>query len=126
MTKRERVTAALRGDEVDRAPASFWGHDFLREWSPEGLAAAMLEPVRELDYDYLKVNPRATYYAEAWGCTYRRPDEPSRQPEPERWVLHEAADLARIGPVATDAGPFGEQLAALRLVRDRLAGEVPF
>ncbi len=49
MSKRERVMAALRGDAVDRAPVSFWGHDFLREWSAEGLAAAMLESVRTFD-----------------------------------------------------------------------------
>ena len=44
MTKRERVEAAVRGDEVDHAPASFWGfwgHDFRREWSAEDLAALL-------------------------------------------------------------------------------------
>ena len=63
MSKRERVMAALQGGAVDHVPVSFWGHDFLREWSPEGLAAAMLESVQTYDYDFLKVNPRATYYA---------------------------------------------------------------
>ena len=42
--KKERVRAALRGKAVDRVPTSFWGHDYLREWSPSGLAAAMVEP----------------------------------------------------------------------------------
>src|SRR3989304_5962106 len=59
MSKRERVLAALQGREVERPPFSFWGHDFLREWSAEGLAAAMVESVCAYDYDYLKVNPRA-------------------------------------------------------------------
>ena len=31
MNKKERVDAALRGDQVDRIPASMWGHDFERE-----------------------------------------------------------------------------------------------
>jgi hypothetical protein len=43
MNKRERVMAALAGQPVDRVPASFWGHDFLREWTAQGLADAMLE-----------------------------------------------------------------------------------
>lgn len=126
MSKRGRVSAALRGEPVDRVPVSFWGHDFLREWSAEGLAAAMVESVRTYDYDYLKVNPRASYYTEAWGCTYTRPTEPLRQPEPESWVLHEAGDLATIHALDGTAGAFAEQLDALRLIGRELGGEVPF
>lgn len=126
MTKRERVRAALLGEAVDRPPAGFWGHDFLREWSAEGLAAAMLDSVRAHDYDYLKVNPRATYFSEAWGCRYRPANDPLRQPETERVVLHEAGDLADVAPVDPTAGPFGEQLEALRLIGEGLGGEVPF
>ncbi len=126
MNKRERVTAALRGDDVDHAPISFWGHDFLREWSAEGLAAAMLEPVRTFDYDYLKVNPRATYYAEAWGCRYRPSNDPTLGPTVEHWVLRSASDLEAIKPTDPQGGPFAEQLQALRLIAEGLAGEVPF
>jgi uroporphyrinogen decarboxylase len=126
MTKRERVMAALKGNEVDHVPVSFWGHDFLREWSPEDLAAAMLEPVREFDYDYLKVNPRATYYAEAWDCRYRPSGDPMRGPETESYVLHKAADLKKIATVSVDDGPFPEQLAALGIITKELDGEVPF
>jgi uroporphyrinogen decarboxylase len=126
MTKRERVLAALKGSEIDQAPVSFWGHDFLREWTAEGLAAAMLESVQTFDYDYLKVNPRATYYAEAWGCRYRPPGDPARQPQVESWLLHEPADLAKVKPVDGAGGPFAEQLEGLRLIGDGLAGEVPF
>ncbi|MCH8995098.1 MAG: hypothetical protein IH959_09070 [Chloroflexi bacterium] len=126
MNKRERVLAAIRGDEVDRPPVSFWGHDFLREWSAEELAAAMLESVRTFDYDYLKVNPRATYYAEAWGCRYRSANDPARGPEVESWVLHQTADLEAVRSVDGASGPFGEQLEALRLIADGLQGEVPF
>lgn len=31
MNKKERVDAALRGEAVDRVPASMWGHDYARE-----------------------------------------------------------------------------------------------
>lgn len=126
MNKRERVVAALNGRDVDRPPVSFWGHDFLREWSAEDLAAAMLDQVRTFDYDYLKVNPRATYYAEAWGCRYRPSNDPTRGPEVEHWVLRSAADLESIRPVDPEAGPLGEQLEALRLIGEGLKGEVPF
>lgn len=125
-TKRQRVLAALRGDDVDRPPAGFWGHDFLREWSAEELAAAMVESVRTFDYDYLKVNPRATYYTEAWGCTYSRPTDQTGQPEPQSWLLHDAVDLAQVRPLAATVEPFDEQLASLRIIRSQLGDDVPF
>lgn len=126
MGTRERVLAALRGEAVDHAPVGFWGHDFVREWSAEGLAEAMLESVQTYDYDYLKVNPRATYYTEAWGCRYRPSGDPAQGPEVERWVLHEASDLEKVRPVDVQTGAFGEQLEALRLIHDGLRGEAPF
>ena len=118
--------AALQGQGVDRAPVSFWGHDFLREWSAEGLAAAMLESVETFDYDYLKVNPRASYFSEAWGCRYRPSNDPARSPSLEHWVLNDAEDLNSIEPMDVQAGSFGEQLEALRLIGEGLRGEVPF
>lgn len=126
MTKRERVAAALRGDEVDHVPVSFWGHDFLREWSAQDLADAMLDSVRTFDYDYLKVNPRATYYAEAWGCRFRPSNDATLGPEAEHLVVKQASDLGSIERVDVHQGAFAEQLEALRLIGAGLKGDVPF
>ena len=126
MSKRERVQAALKGGDLDRPPVSFWGHDFVREWTAEGLSAAMVESVRTYDYDYLKVNPRASYFDEAWGGRHRPSGDAFRQPEIESWVLHEATDLASVRPADPQGGPFGEQLEALRLIGSELGGDVPF
>jgi len=126
MNKRERVMAALAGQPVDRVPVSFWGHDFLREWSAQGLADAMLESFRRYDWDYMKVNPRATYYAEAWGCRYQPSGDAARGPETVDTVLKSAADLEKIKPVDVGQGPFAEQLEALRLIGRGLGGEAPF
>ena len=126
MKKTERVSAALSGREVDRVPVSFWGHDFLREWSAEGTAASMLDAFRRYDLDYMKVNPRATYYAEAWGCIYRPSGDATRGPETVDWVLKSAPDLESIRPLDGRQGPFAEQLQALRLIGDGLGGEAPF
>jgi uroporphyrinogen decarboxylase len=126
MNKRERVMAALAGQPVDRVPASFWGHDFVREWSAQGLADAMLESFRRYDWDYMKVNPRATYYAEAWGCRSQPSGSATRGPKVVDFVLKSAADLERIEPLDVGQGPFAEQLEALRLIGRGLAGEAPF
>jgi len=125
MTKRERVMAALRGDDLDRPPIGFWGHDFLREWTPEGLTAAMVESVRVYDYDYLKINPRASYFVESWGCKFASPTESDGPPAMTSWLLNEPDDLKKIEPIAGDVGAFGEHLRSLRMIDDALGGEVP-
>ena len=126
MKKRERVMAALAGDEVDRVPASFWGHDYVREWTPAGLAEATLERYRSHDFDFIKVNPRATYYAEAWGNHYQPAGDPLHGPVDIDYVLKAAGDLDRLVPLDVQGGPFGEQLAGLRLIAESLAGEALF
>jgi uroporphyrinogen decarboxylase len=123
MNHKERVRAALAGEAVDHPPVSFWGHDFFREWSPRQLADYTVEYQRLHDHDFVKLNPRATYYYEAWGNTYDRPDEP-RQPRMLSHVLHSASEMAALPEVDTASGPFGEQTEALRLVTRELGDEV--
>jgi uroporphyrinogen decarboxylase len=117
MQKKERVRAALRGEEVDRPPAAFWGHDYMREWSAEDLADAMVDQISRYDWDFLKLNPRATYYAEAWGNRYEPSGNDSDGPVTKDYVLKSAADLTKITKVSAREGPFAEQLESLSLLR---------
>jgi uroporphyrinogen decarboxylase len=131
MTKRERVLAALRGDEVDHVPVSAWGHDFLREWAAEGLAEATLEAYGRYDWDFIKVNPRASYYVEDWGGRFQPSGRADAPPQTLAVAVSSTADLRSLRPLDPSLGAYGEQLAALRLIRDRLAsasggGEAPF
>src|SRR5215469_15729101 len=126
MNKRERVDAALRGDAVDRVPISFWGHDYIKEWTAEGLAEAMLANYRTYDWDYMKVNPRASYHVEDWGAQLEPSNDPNRGPTFTSVPVTEPGDWRRIRPLEPDRGVLGEQLAALRLIRDGLGGEAHF
>lgn len=123
MNKKERIRAALAGREVDRPPIAFWGHDFYREWSPQELAAYTVERYRRYNDDFIKLNPRATYYYEAWGNRYDRPDTP-RQPRMLAHAVDSAAQFAALPEVDPAGGPFGEQLEALRLVLREVGREV--
>src|SRR5215467_4764649 len=87
MNKVDRVSAALRGDAVDRAPISFWGHDYIKEWSAEGLAEAMLANYRTYDWDYMKVNPRASYHVEDWGAKLERSTDLNKGPRFVDWPV---------------------------------------
>jgi uroporphyrinogen decarboxylase len=126
MNKRERVDAALHGQPVDRVPISFWGHNYLQEWSPSGLADAMLENYHAYDWDYMKVNPRASYHVEDWGGELVRSNDPNHGPTFKRPAVTEPAGWRRLRPLQPDRGVLGEQLEALRQIRDGLKGEAYF
>ena len=125
MQKRSRVLAALAGQPVDRPPVSAWRHFVDREQNAADLTAAMLEFHRTYDWDWVKVNPRATYFAEAWGNTYDFSQYVSVVPRATRVMLQTVSDLEGIAPVDPAAGPFGEQLDALDRIRQALDDDAP-
>lgn len=124
MSKTERVTAALKGQAVDRVPVSAWWHDYAREWSATDLAGTTLEQYEAYGWDFIKVNPRFSYYAEGWGATYRRYDD--RMPEVEHKAVQSAEDLHKLVNLDGTTGAWAEQIEALQIIRDTLQGEAPF
>ncbi len=123
MTKRERMNAFLKGEVVDRPPVSFWRHFYPDETTPEGLGEAMLAFQKEFDWDFMKVNPRASYHAEAFGSTYSFSESGSERVEP---AVKTGADWSKLRPVAAREGVLGDHLRSLEIIAEGLAGEVPF
>ncbi len=123
MTKKQRVRAALAGQPVDRPPASMWGHDFAREWSPEDLVAATLEQYHAYDWDFIKLNPRASYFGEAWGNEHGPPADDRAAPSTST-AVGSLEELAALRPVNALGGVFEEHLTALRLLLDAVGDEV--
>src|SRR5579885_3361473 len=104
MNKIERVNAAVRGQPVDRVPASVWGHDYLREWTPEGVAQAMLENYHAYDWDYMKFNPRASYHVEDWGAKLEPSGNANQGPRFISIPVQEAGDWRRLRPLNPNKG----------------------
>jgi uroporphyrinogen decarboxylase len=71
MTGRERVKAAIAMGVADRPPVGAWGHTYREEWSPEALAAVTVERARQFGWDFVKFQPRASSFAEAFGSMYK-------------------------------------------------------
>src|SRR5215472_12445936 len=103
-----------------------WGHSYLKEWSAEELAGAMLANYRDYDWDYMKVNPRASYHVEDWGATLQRSNDPNHGPTFISFPVNEPGDFRRLRTLEPDRGVLGEQLNALRKIRDGLGGEAYF
>ncbi len=98
MTSRERVDLALKGEDVDRTPFSFWYHFGLQDKPASYHARATLEFHRKFRTDLVKVMSDYPY------------------PKPEgNWYELKAVK-----------NPFPEQIRALQVIRDGLQGEAYF
>lgn len=124
MSHRERVRASLAGEETDRPPVSMWRHFFEDETSAEGLAEAMLGFQRRYDWDFMKVNPRASYHAEDWGLRMRR--TPGGASTVASTPVKEPEDRLKFEVLDVNRGALGEQFRALEMIAAGLKGEVPF
>lgn len=109
MNKIERVTNALRGDEVDRPPFSFWYHFGLQHMAGRKHAEAELDFYRAYDLDFLKV--MSDY-------PYPLPDGLDAVTTEEDW--------RRIEPIAPDNKCWSEQLSALSMIDDEIGKEAMF
>jgi uroporphyrinogen decarboxylase len=124
-SRAERVRLALAGAPVDRPPISFWAHNFARENSAEELAGETLRQFRRHDWDFIKIQSRASCFAEGWGNRYRVSTERATPPELLGWPVRSAADLEKIRPLDPATGALGEQLSALRTIRRDVGPDVP-
>ena len=125
MTKRERVMAAVRGNQVDRVPVSLWLHNFATENSAETLTAETLRLAHRFDWDFLKPQSRAQCFAEMWGFRYMPSRERATPYTVTRAPLTTAEDLLRLEPADPRTGALAEQLQALRAIRKAVGSETP-
>jgi uroporphyrinogen decarboxylase len=125
LTKLERVRYALQGAAVDRPPISFWAHNFARENSPEELAAETVEVFRRYDWDFIKIQCRASAFAEMWGVRYRPSTQQAVPPELLEWPIHAVEDLQTLAPADPLTGALGEQLEALDMIRRAVKQDTP-
>lgn len=123
MDCRARVEATLAGGDVDRPAAGAWGHRYRDEWSPERLARVTVERARRFEWDFVKFQPRATFFAEAFGAAFRPAGHSLRAPvidEPPVKSLEDWQRLRLVNPEVMD-----DQVRALKLVVEDLGERVP-
>jgi uroporphyrinogen decarboxylase len=116
---RQRVEAALAMGVADRPPVGAWGHTYREEWSPEALAAITVDRARRFGWDFVKFQPRASCFAEAFGSVYHPSGHRLRAPilikaavpDLESWSSVDLANrkalddqVESIGMVARDLG----------------------
>jgi len=109
MNKIERVTSALKGEEADRPPFSFWYHFGLQHRPGRDHAKAEIDFYRAYDLDFLKVM-----------SDYPYPLPPGLE------AIETEDDWNRIEPVASSNPCWTEQLSALEMINDAIGKEAMF
>ncbi|QUL54054.1 uroporphyrinogen-III decarboxylase [Paenibacillus tritici] len=92
-SKQDRFQAILSGELADRPIISGWRHFIDKEQNAEDLAQSTISFTETYDWDWVKINPRATYLAEAWGNQYDFADYQTVFPRQLTTVIPEARNL---------------------------------
>jgi uroporphyrinogen decarboxylase len=121
--RRGRVEAAIAAGPVDRPPIGAWGHTYKEEWSPEELARVTVERARKYGWDFIKFQPRATCFAEAFGGRWHPAGHRLKGPVMDEAPIDSLEDwnsLRLVNPKALD-----DQVAAIAMVARELGDRVP-
>ena len=125
-TKKQRVEAVLHGELADRPPITCYHHFPEVEHSgAKVMADTFLKFQQEYDWDFVKMNPRAVYYYEAWGNTYDYEHYNDVVPTRTSNLIHDYRDLEKVGEMTGDEPIWAEQYETARLVVEGVGPDVP-
>ncbi|MEK8214599.1 uroporphyrinogen decarboxylase family protein [Paenibacillus sp. FSL L8-0463] len=120
-SKQDRFKAILSGEQADRHIVSGWRHFIDKEQNAEDLAATTISFTQKYDWDWVKINPRATYLAEAWGNQYDFTDYQTVFPRQKTTAITTADNLWDLEvKKATQTASLIEHLEAVRKIRQGL------
>jgi uroporphyrinogen decarboxylase len=125
MSARERVEAALAGQDVDVVPVSLWRHFPEQDQTDEALTDVTLEWQKRFGFDFIKLMPPGDYATIDWGAESSYQGAVGGTRQTTTFPITTIDDWAKIKPVPVDRGRNREVIEAARLVDERLGGEIP-
>jgi uroporphyrinogen decarboxylase len=127
MTRRERIQAALKKEDVDRIPFSVWYGCPHLDQDSKAMAEEQVRLARLYDMDFIKMMPNALYCAHDFGlsldfhCTLTQP------PTVRKFGIDDIGDWGRLEPLPATYGTYGRTLLMSRYIKKALQGEdIPF
>src|SRR3954452_17101270 len=123
MSKKQLIDAVVRNEPVQRVPVSLWRHFYECEETAEGLAGAMLAWQDKYDWDWMKVNPRASYHVEGWGVKLRFSGQPLVKPVVLEVPIKQTSGWASLRPLSSSEGVLDEQTEVCERICEALGGE---
>ena len=108
---------------ADRPPVGAWGHTYREEWSPEDLASITVDRARKFGWDFVKFQPRASSFAEAFGSVYKPAGHRLKGPVLVKAAVEELDDWKKIALV--NAKALQDQVESIGMVARELGEGVP-
>jgi len=125
MTHRERVTAAKRGQPVDRMPVSVWRHFPTTDMTAEGLAVATVDFQRRFDWDLVKLMPPGVYSIIDYGVETDWIPNANGVRTPRGLRVTRTDQWSELPRLDARRGFLGQQNRALQLTLQELGTDVP-
>ena len=123
LSKRERLSRTVAGQTVDRLPVGLWRHFYVEETAANPLVERLLLWHRRFDFDLLKINVRAQYHSEAWGCRYVYSRHEHVRPHLAHAAVSQPGGFAALAPLSAHTWPLGEMLDVVGSLRRELGGD---
>jgi len=124
MNKKDRVLAALGGEEVDRVPVAAWRHFPGEDYTAEDQIQSFVSFQKKYDWDFMKLMFRNSFLLEDWGCTVKEPQVPYGYYLPEKYAVNQTEDWKKLSPLDPFQGTLGEMITVVRGVRDIKGEEI--
>jgi uroporphyrinogen decarboxylase len=125
MSKRDRLAAAVRGEETDRPPVALWRHFPTDDQDVEQLALSAIAFQTQYDWDFIKLTPSSSYSVEGWGCRVAYRGGAEGTSEYLVRPVQEPQDWARLEVLDPYTGTLGQQLATIGRVRELAGPDIP-
>ena len=110
-------------DVADRPPVGAWGHTYREEWSPDALAGLTVERARQFEWDFVKFQPRATCFAEAFGSLYKPAGHRLKGPVAMSTAVPDLDAWRAVA--ATNPKALQDQVDSIGMVAHELGRDVP-
>jgi uroporphyrinogen decarboxylase len=125
-TKRERLSAAITGDIVDRPPVALWRHFPVDDQQPETLAESTIAFQHDFDFDFVKVSPASSFCLRDWGAEDIWRGDPEGTRDYTRHPVEDPKDWIELRPLSPTGGGLGNQLACLSILQQHFKEDVPY
>jgi len=122
---RERLEMIIKGETPDRPAASIWRHFYDKESKAEGLAEAMLAFQKKFDWDFMKINPRASYHVEDWGNKLEWSTDEMQKHKKIEFAVKDTDDWDKIEPMEPTAPVLSQHLRAIEIIKKKSDPELP-
>lgn len=118
MEKRERLSAALAGEPIDRVPVCLWRHWPGDDQRSADLARVHLQWQYTFDWDVMVIAPAPNYLVTGYGLTDVYEGSLEGQRTVQKHLIKRSLDWTEIRPLDPNRGDLFRQIETIRLIAE--------